>query len=533
MSRSRSHVVVLLAVLVFYPVAHARQQPQPPVPAADLVPVDVHVIDRTGKPVSDLAQSEFTVLEDGVPQRIQSCTPELLAPGAVSPDAKPAPQTAISTSAQSHRIFVFALGMGRLEGPWQGISHLIEFAKTQLLPQDQVAIFAYNRALPFTGDRPRVLAALERIRKSHEDVDFELQQHLGPTGMAPLYGSRVISKKLQKRIDELILGPGAPPADPVVVDEIDQQAFTGMSLDTFMASTATSLQDVDNLMALMEYLRRLDGEKHVLFVTEQGLLWPSEGNDRAIAVLASDARASVHTLRTGGVLETTGGRELNTTMQQAQSLQSLRRISSLTGGLSSVAESGEAILDRLDATTRKGYLLQYQSSRPSWDATFRTIEVKVSRPDVTVLHRLGYVRQPEAGAFDRRMFITNSRLGAAAVFRREVNDIKVKASASLRGRDTLEVKGTIDLSKVRLSTVDGARVGLLNLAVMGLDTAGNQMGMHAETLPLKLTEAEYARAVKGFPYTVEFPAIQGAPNVRFIVYDFGSDLVGRVDIRLN
>jgi VWFA-related protein len=533
MSRHLSYVFILLAVVVGYPVAHVRPQAPPAARAADLVPVNVHVIDRNGKPVTDLKQSDFTMLEDSVPQRVQQFSQQTLAPGAPLPDAKPVLRTGISTSPQPHRIFVFALGLGRLEGASHGVSGLLRFVKTQLLPQDQVAIFAYDRALSFTSDHQRILDALERIKKSHDDVDFALGQQLGPMGMAPLYGNRVIQKKLQTKIDEMLLGPGAALPTLTAVDQIDPKAFGEMSLDTFMASSATSLQDLDNVMALMEYLRRFDGEKHVLFVTEQGFLWPSEENDEAVAASANDARVSIHTLQTGGQLAATSGKEMNSTVQQAQSFQSLRRISDLTGGISSIMESGPAMLDKLDEATRTGYLLEYRASNSAWDASYRSIVVKVNRPDVTVLHRHGYYRQTDPGPFDRRSYITHVRLAAAASFRDAVNDIKVKASVSLRGSDTMEVKGKIDLTKVKVATVDGARVGLLNIAVFGLDNAGNLMGLRTETLRLKMSEEEYARALKdGFQYTIQLPVIPNAQNLRFIVYDFGSDLVGRVDLRI-
>jgi hypothetical protein len=134
------------------------------------------------------------------------------------------------------------------------------------------------------------------------------------------------------------------------------------------------------------------------------------------------------------------------------------------------------------------------------------------------------------GGFDRRGFVTSDRLTQAASFRREVNDIKVKVSASQRGGTGLVLEGKIDLSKVKLATVDGSRVGLLNVAVFGFDNGGNAMGANTQELPLKLSEEEYARFLKGgLPYAISFPAIRGAQNLRFVVYDFGSDLVGRVD----
>src|SRR5688500_14928755 len=54
----------------------APQDPQPPRTtfrsAVDLVPVDVSVVDRNGRPVSDLAAEDFTLTVDGRPRRIAS-----------------------------------------------------------------------------------------------------------------------------------------------------------------------------------------------------------------------------------------------------------------------------------------------------------------------------------------------------------------------------------------------------------------------------------------------------------------------------
>lgn len=538
MSRRLSPVFmfVLVSVLVGFPTAHALQQVPSASPAQaplDLVPVNVHVFDRSGKPVTDLKQTDFTVLEDGVPQQVRHFTLQALAPDTSSPDAGLTLRTGVTLSPQTRRIFVIALGLGRLEEPTGTISGLLRFVKTRLLPQDQVALFAYDRALSFTTNHQKVADALERFKKSHEDVDFQLGQQFGATGMASLYGNRVIPKKLQAKIDEMVLGPGAKPPSITSAEALDWKAFGEMSVDDFMASSATTLQDQGNLAALMEYLRRFDGEKHVLFVTEKGLIWPSDENDRALASAANDARASIHTLQAGGLLTAEASKEMNATLQQAMSFRSLRTISDLTGGLPAITEKGPAALDRLDEMTRTGYLLGYQPSNRTWDGSYRNIVVKVNRPDVTALFRHGYFREAGVDAFNRRSLVTNDRLSAAGNFRREVNDIKVKASVSQRGGTSFVVEGKIDLSKVKVSTVDGSRVGLLTLAVFGFDSGFNPMGTHVQALPLTMSEEEYARFLKGgFPYMIQFPIIRGTQNIRFIVYDFGSDLVGRADVRV-
>jgi VWFA-related protein len=513
------------------PVVNARRQAAAAATSgAGLVPVDVQVLDRSGKPLAGLTQADFTILEDGAPQQIRSVSEIAMTAGAAAPDAKPVLRKGISAVPQDHRIFVFALGLGRLEDPSGSISGLLKFVRTRLLPQDQVAIFAYDRALDFTTDHQKLVDALERFKKGHPNVNFELAAQLGPTGMAPLYGSRAIPKKLQTRIDELVLGPGAPPAT-LVTDEVLQPEQVGrISLDSFMASCATSLDDQNSLNALMGYLRYFEGKKHVIFVTEKGLLWPSDANDRAVAALANDARVSLHSIQTGGLLQPEIAHEMDATVQQAASFKSLRTMSELSGGLPAITEKGQSALDRLDEATRSGYLLGFQSSNATWDGGYRRLVVKVNRPDVTVLYRHGYYRMPGDGAFDRRSLITNDRLSAGGNFRREVDDIKVKVAVSQQSGTSLVAEGTFDLTKVKTVSAGGARVGQLNVAIYCLDRANNSMGQHSQTLSIKIPEADFERVLReGYPFRIEFPIIRGTQIVRVIVYDFGSDLIGRSD----
>lgn len=516
-------------------VLHGGAQAPTPQAQRDLVPVSVHVVDKNGKPVTDLKAADFSVIEDGLPQTIQQCLPVALAPGSAAADARLTPRQGLWAAPPTRRVFAIMIGLGRLEEPSKAISSVLQFVKTGLLPQDLVALFAYDRAISFTTDHQRIAEALERLKKKHEDLDFELGQQLGPTGMAPLYGNRVISKKLQTKIDENVVGPGAKPAEAITTDEVDEQRLSAMSLDDFMVSTATTLQDQENLMALVEYMRRFEGEKHLLFLTEKGILWPSEQNDRALAAVANDGRISIHPVQAGGMLaavDDSNTRQMDATRQQAESFKSLRRISDLTGGLSAIMDKGSTALARLDEITRSGYVLGYVSSNQAWDGGYRNIQVSVNRPDVTVLFRHGYYRTPDTGSFNRRGFITNDRLGAAANFRREVSDIKLKTSVSQRG-GSLAVEGKIELSKVKLASVNGSRVGLLNAAVYCFDTGGWQTGAHNQALTLNLSEADYAKYSKeGYPYSIQFPIIRGTSNIRLVVYDFGSDLIGRADAKL-
>ena len=317
-------------VLLGLPAAHAMPQ-APSAPASlDLVPVNVCVVDRAGRPVTDLRQSDFTVLENGVPQQVRSFALQALEAGAAPPDAAPALRKGITLAPQDGRMFVILLGLGRLDEPAGYITGLLRFVKTRLLPQDRVALFAYDRALPFTADHQKVAEALERFKKSHEDVDFALGQQLGSTGMAPLYGKRALPRSCRPESTNSSSDPARRRRSRPRPRRSSTRPSTGCRSTTSWPRAPPRLQDRGNLMALLEYLRRFDGQKHVLFVTENGLGWTSDESDRALASVANDARASVHALETGGMLARGANEGAKTTLQQATTLQSLRTIAELT-----------------------------------------------------------------------------------------------------------------------------------------------------------------------------------------------------------
>ena len=150
------------------PAQQASQQPTQPTfrTGVTIVPVDVRVLDRDGKPITDLKQSDFTVLEDGAPQEIRYFSARGLVPIPVPQATKPAVRTrsSVPLQEQSARIFLIVLGRGRLQYPSKGVDAIIHFVRNRLLPQDQVAVLAFNRSTDFTTDRARILQVLERLQ---------------------------------------------------------------------------------------------------------------------------------------------------------------------------------------------------------------------------------------------------------------------------------------------------------------------------------------------------------------------------------
>ena len=87
---------------------------------------------------------------------------------------------------QSRRIFLIVLGRGRLQPPSKGVDGVIHLVRERLLPQDYVAVLAWNRATDFTTDHAKVADVLERFKKSHEKIESLLKQQF--SGLAAVYG---------------------------------------------------------------------------------------------------------------------------------------------------------------------------------------------------------------------------------------------------------------------------------------------------------------------------------------------------------
>jgi VWFA-related protein len=545
-----------------------------------LVPLDVRVVDKAGKPVTDLKQEDFSVFEDDVRQTIGHFEKRELASEAPQPGSKWAVRdAAFSISPQSNRIFMLVLGRGKLQEPSKALDALLTFVRERLMPQDRIALFTYDRATPFTTDHEVIARVIERFKKTHADIDMEVGFQMA--GLASVYGSRMVPRSVQSKIDALFegliatndLGQGPPGKltkaeadarrqtdalqrtdienmsktlnDPTLGltnlstysthDEIENQLFTDLPLDEFIDRNGQTLQDLGNLYAAIEYMRHFEGEKHIVYVTEKGLALPRFEEDERLWRTANDARVVIDTFQTGGIYIGQEGGKTMASWSETFSNQTLRNVAEQTGGIASIMESGQWMIDRLDAATRAGYVIGYYPSNARWDGSYRKITVKVNRPDATVLYRRGYYGRPEIAPFDRRTFITTERILSALNYAsggREIKDIKLKLNASYSKGD-LAIELNIDASRLAFTTVNGVHMGLVDIAVFAGDANGNVLGNSLQKAELKLAEEQFQAIKKnGVPYRLHMQLPTNVRSVKVIVYDYASDLVGTAEARV-
>jgi len=572
----------------------AQQTPRPTFrTGVTIVPVDVRVLDRDGRLVTDLKQADFTVLEDGAPQEIRYFSARGLAPMAVPAETKPAVRTRGSSplQEQSARIFLIVLGRGRLQYPSKGVDALIHFVRNRLLPQDQVAVLAFNRATDFTTDRARILDVLERYKRRHEDVEATFKHQT--SGLAGVYGSLEPSATLQRDIDAIFRGPQGQTARAVtpvplperelaaaatrravadvaraeIVAGREQQTLgdtfdlmagelIGLPFDAFVSASVQAMQDMGNLYTGIEYLRYLEGEKHILFVTEQGFYAPRLEADASLAARANHARVVIDTIQTGGldggpspldtgslVPATVAPRQMSPPVvspgyaaMDMERIQVLKSMSDLTGGLAATRQYAQPAVDRIDTATRFGYLLGYQPQDTRVDRRYRRITVRVNRPGVTVLFRHGYYADDVPLPIDRRAFLTSRRISAAGQYGSAIPDIRVTLTPTVRraqGSTEVNVVLNVDAGRIAFAGAGGRHVADLDLVVYVADDKERIIKESRHKVDLKLKDENYQRYLRdGIPFEVTMRAARPPKYVKVIVYDYAADLLGSAIVKL-
>ncbi|RPI18580.1 MAG: VWA domain-containing protein, partial [Acidobacteria bacterium] len=539
------------------------------------VPLDVIVTDTEGKPVTGLSQEDFLVLENQVPQQITHFSVSELGPGRQAPVQVGSVTDPASTgvSLPTFRNFLIVLGRGRHSQNFDTMKQLIRFVSDQLAPEDQVAVVAYGRATAFTTNHQLIVALLERFSKENPYIETTLENTT--RGLAAIYGVRRPPAKTQARINNIFAVEGLVSNERLTANlaelegqsEGDREAFatnqqveinrrigardragletlerqnmevpgskrfgggvtpfdilslshlTDLPFEEYMGLRGSSSQDLENIFSAIEYLRFVEGEKHLLFLTGQGLFLPHLEDDESIASAASDARVRIHVVQTGGIdiRDVTGGVIAPIAARPAYdlgdgglasntmsfALSSLHNIANLTGGQAFTrTDIGEAFRS-IGEATRLVYMLAYRPANTNFDGRFRHIQVSVRQRGLRVFARRGYYARPTVQAYDRIRFMTYLRTAAAAQYPERVHDIPLDADIDKKrigdGRIEVAVKVKIKVRDSFFEPKDEMMAGYLAVNYFIINEDGEMKAEAWNTLNVKVGKDKYQEALQ-------------------------------------
>jgi VWFA-related protein len=522
-----------------------------------MVPLDVRVLDRNGTPVDDLTGTDFVVAEDGVRQAIAHFERQKLVNAGARPlevliPGAPVPPT---VRREDRRVFFVALGQFWLPNARFGLVEAVcRFLRERLLPQDYAAVSAFGRVTDLTTDHEGLARVIERL--------LAYQQSLanGPDRIArtrALYGaaSSASTSEARHALDEiftvasagphLVLRPTGPDIATLLatieahVVSAARAAAGGAAIGSrgepagsfgveFLVRATSS--HLLNMLAAVQYLRYVDGEKHLVDLPAGAVALPAVDDDRSIARIASDARVAIHVIRALGL----PGFEKPGSFVALESSMESKHIASLTGGLASIDRDPGAALATIDQLTRTGYLLAYYPTRPEADGRHRKITVTVTRPrGAVVMARQSYLATDRPARYDVQQFVAQDRILAVGAFAGVVEELAVALTASAKGR-AVDLEVRVDASRITTTQEAGRHNGRLEVALFCSDAREQLVGELWQTVDLKLKSETFERVLaEGFRQTASVNVSRSARWVKVVVYDYGTGRAGSAVVRLD
>jgi len=553
-------------------------------------PVDVIVVDPKGRPVLDLKRDDFVVFEDGVEQSIihfalNSYVSDTPAATLSPPDPQDA-QTRPALSTPGQRTFVICFGAG-WHGRLKAIDKAADFVRTRLRPSDRVALMAYNRATDFTNDHARVVQTIEKYKRLSQEIETRTQLASGQLHRG------IILQTQQARIDEIFTSPGAAGRQTMAMarpdeelrevvdretianardvdvkwtmvdgaemalrfseDMMNQRYQAALEMDDYLRVSVRAVDDIPLLISAVQYLRYMEGEKHLLYLTPQGFFLRKGNDDIALASMASDARVRMHILQTGGVelREPVPGMDISNLYQKQQGatatspprakfdayaqfpVEEMERFASLTGGHAYSGMNLNKAFQAISEQTAQSYLLGYAPPALSPAGRFREISVSVKRPGLRVFHRHGYYDQAAERIFDREQFLTCSRVTAALEYTEPITEIAfdLEGSGQRKGDSArLRSKLTVHPKPELYTEAPGPQhTGKLYVAYFVMDGRGRILFRTTDDLTMELKPETYQQVMsEGFPLEKEFIAKGPTKDfwLKVVLFDPKNDRVG-------
>jgi VWFA-related protein len=422
---SRVRSTVLLSSLLLATGVGAQQTFRT---STSTVAVEATVVDKSGKPVTDLTAADFQIFEDGKPQPVSTIylvtapstsvaagnksvtsAAGTSAPGTSGTSGTGSPDAPVRREVRNRvMVFVFDLNHLSTDGYKRSRSAVESFLKDGALPSDLVGVLAGSVMLTnkIGTDRAALLKAMESMKGPNQARFNDLRswprviddaEALAIARSNPETVARVVQRACGERPDEC---EGRGGRD-VVQQQIEAKGreFTTQALRDAQASLAA-------MATLANGLGRFPGRKQVVVFSDGFLTTELDGQLKAVVEIAARNDVRFSTLDSRGL-------NRDPRSQSFMSEQPLTSAGDMTplssdqnsDALSSIAidTGGEFLMNRNDlrpaidiVATMSGnfYVLGYAPDKPM-DGSYRRIDVKVVRPGLTVRARRGYVATPQ------------------------------------------------------------------------------------------------------------------------------------------
>jgi VWFA-related protein len=433
-------LILLPASILIMPLSIPAQTPSGQRPSDEKVVVgtnevvlDAVVRDKKGRPVKDLQASDFQILEDGLPQDVQSF--RLVTGGAAETAAKTAggnPSKAprrVFEDFNAGRIGAVALVFDRLSTDSRNRAHAaaLSYVGTGLGASDFIGVFGIDLTLKvfqtFTNNEQLVRQGIDYAGVAGSSAFSSTTSQITDLSQRNLE----LTSQLNQAQSSAGEATGSTSASTIGI-LATQQALNAMALRAAegferLEQTQQGQATTDGLLSIISAMGGLPGRKALVFFSE-GVAIPTAvaANFRTVISNANRANVSIYAVDAAGLRATSAqaeaGQALSTLGQQraAQAASGndsfgsmmrdserseelvrhtpesgLGQLANETGGLLvSGTNNPGARLHQVNEDLHTYYVVTYSPKNQNYDGRFRQISLKVNRSGTEVQARKGY-----------------------------------------------------------------------------------------------------------------------------------------------
>ena len=565
-SRSCRALAAATLLLLAPPPARPQDPQTPAFPAkVEVVTVDAVVVDGKGRAVPGFDRSDFTILEDGVPQSITSFEAVVLPAG--PPPAPPARPPSFSSNQEREtrqgRTFVLVFDDVHLS-PQQAFRAKVvvgEFLRAGVREGDHVSLIATGGAAWWSARMPEgreaLLAILKRldgryVPESSPDriTDYEAMRVM-------VYDDPDVAYQVKRRFDAYGALARERSGDRQYADTLRPTSAVGI-IDPYVRARATDVyrQAVARrkitLRVMSRALRALGetrGRKAMVLVSQGFVYEPGFEEMKELVEASLRVNVPVHFVDTRGLkaLPDSMTAAFGNPFDVQDTVAVLADITRDAEGAEAVAlDTGGFVVKntndlqggllRVSAESQAYYLLGYTPGNAARDGKFRRIEVKL-RPDrargLKVRARRGYYA-PREGAPEGAPPKDDPEIVRALDSPFERRELPLRVSAfcfdeTLTDRLNVMIAAEVDVGEVRLVEKEGRFEGSLAFLVEAQHRESGEYHRYDQKIEMSLLPETREQLLRTW-YTAsrEFALAPGQYQAKVVVRDLGSGRLGSV-----
>src|SRR5579859_461399 len=530
-----------------------------------LVQVNVIVDDKHNHTIPGLTRDDFTIFDDGEPQKISVFKVEQSQPAAALVKLPPGIFSNMPERQTGASPAVTVVLLDGLNTSWadQASARLsvIKYLK-QLQPNDRVALYSLGRQLrvlhDFSSDSTTLVQALNHYRGRAGD---ELDASLADDPDNPPQWSQDVSQGIGDAVE------GSAAVSSIIQGWLNNA--TNAEAEYYMNERVE--MTVDALVAIAQHLQGVGGRKNLVWVSgafpvlrgmdqmmqngdfstgstygEQVAHAAQALNDVNLAIYPVDARGlmldpnygpeslSVNQVRAKGMARVM---QPKLPAHLTDNFPTLEEFAKRTGGRAFYNTNDiQGSIRRVIEDTRLTYLLAYYPTNGKWNGEYHKIKVEVDRPALRLQYRDGYSALPEeppaspAGkkALDAAILGPLDATAVACV-------VKPVVQKTPPGQPpAVEMQYWIDARNITLTPAADGWQGSITLVAAEIGSRGESLKAVSHLISFHVTPAKREDFLtSGVRFNELVPIVPNAERIRVVVRDDPTGMVGSLSVPLD